>query len=124
MTTRRSFAAIVTLFVAVVALLLPALSVPATAATTGGVKGVISSDGKLLPGLKVELTRADYDSDHYDTIASRTTNDVGAYSFSGFEAERPMGRPLPLPHQGQRPRQQVRHDGPRLHDGARQGRDA
>lgn len=84
MTTRRSAAAFITLVLAGIALLLPALSVPATAATTGGVKGTISSHGTVLPGLKVELTRADYDSDHYDTIASRTTSSAGAYAFSGL----------------------------------------
>lgn len=85
MTARRSITTVITLVLTGIALLLPALTTPATAVATGGVKGTISSHGTVLPGLKVELTRADYDSDHYDTIASRTTSSAGAYAFSGLQ---------------------------------------
>ncbi len=85
MTTRRSVTAIVALLLASVALVLSGLS-PASAATTGGVKGVISSGGQTLPGLKVELMQTGDDGDYYDAIASTTTSSSGAYSFSGFRA--------------------------------------
>lgn len=93
MTARRSLATILTLLLTGVALLLPALTAPATAAATGTVKGTISSHGTKLPGLKVELTRLQSDDDHYDTVASRTTNAVGAYSFSGLPEDDPFGEP-------------------------------
>lgn len=84
MTTRRTVTTFLTLLLAGVALLLPALTAPASAATTGAVKGTVSSQGVPLQGLKVELTRADYDSDHFDTIKTTTTNASGGYSFTGL----------------------------------------
>jgi hypothetical protein len=54
----------------------------ATAAATGGAKGVISSQGKVLPQLTVELMQSGDDGDSYDPIASTTTNAEGAYSFA------------------------------------------
>lgn len=84
MTKRRSISTILTLALAGLALMLSGLSAPATAATTGGVKGTITSGGKVLPGMKVELMQSDYEAQRYVPIASRTTNSAGAYSFSGI----------------------------------------
>ena len=92
MTTRRSITTLVTLALAGMALLLSGLS-PATAATTSSVTGVITSEGKVLPGLKVELLRMEVDDDHYDRVsgATTTTSSTGRYKLSGFRTVDPYG---------------------------------
>lgn len=85
MTRRRSITTIATLALGSLALLLSGLS-PATAATTGGVKGiVVSPEGTPLKGLRVDLMQTD-SGDSYDSIAHTTTSASGSYSFSGFPA--------------------------------------
>lgn len=93
MTKRRSIPTILTLALAGLALLLSGLSAPATAAAASSVKGVITSEGKVLPGLKVELLRMESDNDHYDRVAASTTttSSAGAYKLSGFRTTDPYG---------------------------------
>ncbi len=90
MTQRRSIAAVLTLALASLALLSGVAS-PAAAATTSNVTGVITSGGKALPGLKVELLRMESDNDHYDrvTSATTTTSATGTYKISGFRTKDP-----------------------------------
>jgi hypothetical protein len=83
MTKRRSGFTIVTLLLAALALLLSGLFVPATAAATGGVKGVVSSGGKPVAGLTVQLMRSDTEGESWTRIATDTTDSKGSYSFSG-----------------------------------------
>lgn len=57
------------------------LAAPASAATKGEVKGVVTLDGKPLRGATVTLQRTD-DGDEYDKYKSVKTSGAGAYSFS------------------------------------------
>jgi len=76
------------LLIAVVALLLAGLTLPAQAATrTGAVKGVVTLDGKPVKGVKVELRWMGADSFSGPSLGVDTTNSKGAYSFSKFPIE-------------------------------------
>lgn len=69
------------LLIAVVALLLAGLTLPAQAAVrTGAVKGVVTLDGKPVKGLKVELQWMGNDT-FGAKLGVDTTNSKGAYSF-------------------------------------------
>ena len=72
------------LLIAVVALLLAGLTLPAQAAVkTGAVKGVVTLDGTPVKSLKVELYRLGNDG-LGKRLGVNTTNSKGAYSFSKF----------------------------------------
>jgi hypothetical protein len=80
---------------AAVALVVPALVSPATAATsTATVKGVISLDGKAVGFAKVQLYRAVYDdnTEEYEVPKGRlktdNTDSKGRYAFSGLTVDR------------------------------------
>lgn len=66
------------------AVVVAGLALPAQAASTGGVKGVVALDGVPVKGLKVYLQQSQDDGDYYEPIKVDTTNSKGAYSFSGF----------------------------------------
>jgi hypothetical protein len=71
-----------TLLLAVIALLLAGLMLPAQAAAeTGSVKGVVTLDGKPLKGVKVELFWTGGDGYTGPRVGVDTTNSKGAYSF-------------------------------------------
>ena len=66
------------------ALIASGLALPAQAAATGAVTGVVSLDGKPVKGLRVQLQQSTDDGDVYDPIAADTTDSKGRYSFSSF----------------------------------------
>lgn len=68
-----------------VALLVAALTLPASAAQVRSVKGtVVAADSTPIAGLTVYLTATAGDADHYDRRTKTTTSSKGTYSFSGF----------------------------------------
>ncbi|MET0820961.1 MAG: carboxypeptidase regulatory-like domain-containing protein [Aeromicrobium sp.] len=76
------------LLLAVIALVLAGLTLPAQAATkTASVKGVVTLDGKPVKGVKVELVWIGADSFSGPSLGVHTTNSKGAYSFSKFPVE-------------------------------------
>jgi hypothetical protein len=76
------------LLLAVIALVLAGLTLPAQAATkTASVKGVVTLDGKPVKGLKIELVWIGADSFSGPSLGVDTTNSKGAYSFSKFPVE-------------------------------------
>jgi hypothetical protein len=71
------------LLLAVAALLLAGLTLPAQAATgTGAVKGVVTLDGKPVKGVRIELFWTGADGYSGPRLGVDTTNSKGAYSFS------------------------------------------
>ncbi|VXC45497.1 hypothetical protein [Aeromicrobium sp. 9AM] len=84
MTTRRPTTAIVALILTSFALVLSGLA-PATAATTGAVKGVVISAGQPIAGLTVQLMRSDTEGETWTRVATDTTDAKGAYAFTGVK---------------------------------------
>lgn len=95
MTSRLSTRALIATPIAATAVLLAAVSLPATAASTGNVKGVVSVGDKPLKNAKVELFRdidSDPGGDGDDGVVKRiktvTTDKFGKYSFSGLKSKK------------------------------------
>jgi hypothetical protein len=73
------------LLLAVLALVVAGLVLPAQAASSkGAVKGVVTLDGKPVKGVRVELYWIGADTFSGPRLGVDTTNSKGAYSFSGF----------------------------------------
>lgn len=87
---RRPVRTLVPLTLVAVALVLAGLALPATAASTASVKGVIVLDGKPVKGLKVQLQESE-SGDSYDPVKNTTTNSKGSYSFSKFSFSKYVG---------------------------------
>lgn len=95
MTSRLPLRTILAALFAAVALLLTTASLPATAASTGSVKGVVSVAGKPLASAKVQLFRnidsdpgGDGDSGRVTRLKTVFTGKNGKYSFSGLKSKK------------------------------------
>lgn len=95
MSPRRPIARLLAVVVTAVALMMAMAAMPASAASTGRVKGVVTVDGKALNFAKVQLFRdidtdpgGDGDDGTFKRLKTVNTGKDGKYSFSGLRSKK------------------------------------
>lgn len=95
MSSRHPLARILAVVVTALALMMTVVSMPASAASTGRVKGVVTVDGKPLDFAKVQLFRnidsdpgGDGDDGKFRRLETVNTGKDGKYSFSGLKSKK------------------------------------